>query len=686
MTRTVTLELLRHGPANNQLLSPLTPYLALCGNHGAETVHVGFEHLQLLRRIRQLRYEDGQRAARSALLEAAAEVSRLVASIRSLTAEMSSAPRGDPRLVHLRLVLSASELALLPFELITSPPGFPGHGQALSLQTVTPIALTREVRRVSATTIRWPEKPRILVVAAAPRGVLPVPLRAHLLAIRRALGPWLVTGAVEELARHVTVLPRASLAALRAASAAAPYTHVHVLAHGYESSEYDDGELRYGLAFHADDDPDKIDVVTGSRLAAALRCHPTAASDTEISSPVIVTVASCDSGNVGSVVAQGASVAHDLHEAGIPLVLASQFPLTTRGSAIMAEVVYRRLLNGDDPRLLVHDLRQELHVAAPDTHDWASVVAYAALPPDIDAQVKQARFHQARRKVDAVMARLDGVSAPRAQDLRALEQVMRSFEGAVPDDDTPAQRVRAYGLLASAHKRAALLFYARPPWPLLTRRAPAREEEQGGALSGPSMPPPPLVPGEGGGGAAAAEPPERDDVLAQLQCRAALDEARSCYLKAFRLSSNEPWSAVQWLALTTALEPLEEEGARERFADRWTAARVIAEDNLTSPRTQSVVWAHTALIELHVLAQVLPSRHPAREEAERRALEHLDQLLALISTEPYPHARFDAYSVLRQLLRYADWWWHDRHDLRDLPSQLSKRMLDAGVKARWVGV
>ena len=37
---TITLELLRHGPAHNQLLSPLTPYLALCENHGAVTMHV----------------------------------------------------------------------------------------------------------------------------------------------------------------------------------------------------------------------------------------------------------------------------------------------------------------------------------------------------------------------------------------------------------------------------------------------------------------------------------------------------------------------------------------------------------------------------------------------------------------------------------------------------------------------
>ena len=38
--RNVKLELLRSGPAHNQLLSPLTPYLALCGAEGPVTATV----------------------------------------------------------------------------------------------------------------------------------------------------------------------------------------------------------------------------------------------------------------------------------------------------------------------------------------------------------------------------------------------------------------------------------------------------------------------------------------------------------------------------------------------------------------------------------------------------------------------------------------------------------------------
>lgn len=52
----VKLEILRPGPAHNQLLSPLTPYLVLCGAAGPVTVRLPFEQRQLLIRLERLRY------------------------------------------------------------------------------------------------------------------------------------------------------------------------------------------------------------------------------------------------------------------------------------------------------------------------------------------------------------------------------------------------------------------------------------------------------------------------------------------------------------------------------------------------------------------------------------------------------------------------------------------------------
>jgi hypothetical protein len=669
LARTITLELLRHGPAQNQLLSPLTAYLALSGNHAAETVHVGFEHVQMLRKMRGLRYQDGRAAEAGAVEEASAEVSRLLGGVRSLTAEMGVAPRGQGEALHLRLVISASELAMLPFELARSPAGFPGAGQWLSLQTATPIALTREVRRVTAGTVRWPERPRVLVVAASPPGVASVPLRAHLLALRAAFDPWISRAGADHIGHHVTVIPRATLAAVREACARAagdgvPYTHVHVLAHGVPDAAALDGAQGYGLAFHAAENADKMDVVTGTRLAAALRCHPAgAASAEELAAPAVVTVASCDSANVGSVIGTGASLAHELHEAGVPLVLASQFPLSVRGSVIMARVVYDRLLRGEDPRALVHDLRQALHVGCPDTHDWASVVVYAAFPADLDAQVKRARTTRALLAVNAALSRRDDEERSRpggSDETRdALRGAMKALHATLPAADDPVppgERTRVLGVLAASAKRVAHAFYGEPLWPILS--APSAAALDAAAFRDAALP---------------------ADVAAQAEARRLLEDARGHYLQIFRAGVGEAWPLVQYLSLSAALHPVDRDlPSRDRlstqrvYAGFWTTAHVTAEDNLKSRVGRERVWAHAALVELYVLAQLLPGDHWARKEAEDRAHHHLDAVL----DDGVP---LDGYSLRRQLLRFTAWWWKGRDALTRLPAELSARMADRGI-------
>ena len=93
----------------------------------------------------------------------------------------------------MRLVLSASELALLPFELALAPAGFPGAGQPLLLQSVRPVTITRETRRVNEEQVVWPDRTRVLFVVASPAELPPPPAAAHLLALRRMLEPWIGT-------------------------------------------------------------------------------------------------------------------------------------------------------------------------------------------------------------------------------------------------------------------------------------------------------------------------------------------------------------------------------------------------------------------------------------------------------------------------------------------------------------
>ena len=170
--RNIKLELLRPGPAHNQLLSPLTPYLALCGPDGPVTVNIPFEHRHLLNRLERLSYSvDGAEIAASQREAEVREIGEAVGAVfgqvPALLTELGQA-RSD--LVHLRLSITASELALVPFELAIGTDGFPGSGSPLFLQSIAPISLTREVRRGQPLAVEWNRPPKILFAFASPRG------------------------------------------------------------------------------------------------------------------------------------------------------------------------------------------------------------------------------------------------------------------------------------------------------------------------------------------------------------------------------------------------------------------------------------------------------------------------------------------------------------------------------------
>src|SRR5438105_4635621 len=101
--RKVKLELLRSGPAHNQLLSPLTPYLALCGADGPVTVNMPFEHRQLLSRLDRLRYAtNGSAIAASQqeaeLREMGEAIGRVLGEVPALLCELSNARTDGRRL------------------------------------------------------------------------------------------------------------------------------------------------------------------------------------------------------------------------------------------------------------------------------------------------------------------------------------------------------------------------------------------------------------------------------------------------------------------------------------------------------------------------------------------------------------------------------------------------------------
>lgn len=465
----VTLEILRHGPAHNQPLSPLTNYLALCGNHGATSINVPFEHRQFESQLRPLLYTAKDDDRQQQLVDTGSTMRDILQRIPGLIASLAEAAGGggaDPDSrppVHLELILSASELSLLPFELAATPAGCPGTGAPLITQLQMPLCITRRVRQQKVPATKWNRVPRVLFAAASPTAT--VPLEEHCEAFIMAINGWIDWSQVERgnvvqmYREYLTVLPQASLQGIKAELARAlgspqerPYTHVHILAHGV--SYTDAGESRYGLAFHHPQDARQSITVSGAELAAAL--FAAATNGTKMfSCPTVVTLASCQGAAQGGVLGTGASIAHTLHETGVPLVVASQFPLTFPGSIEMVRSLYHGFFRGHDPRMLLKELRQSLLITPETGHDWASLVAYASFDSAMESELAELRYIQARRAVELA---LDGFDRQLALSKQFLTNATRGRRQLTRVDDQTRQRFKDLTRwLESASRRLGLV-------------------------------------------------------------------------------------------------------------------------------------------------------------------------------------------------------------------------------------
>ena len=209
---------------------------------------------------------------------------------------------------------------------------------------------------------------------------------------------------------------------------------------------------------------DGIDVVTGDRFAAALRTTTGPAGEEQASLPTVVTLATCDSGKMEDVIYSGASFAHELHQAGVPFVVASQFPLSFAGSVHLVDVLYKKLLLGEDQRTAIHTVRRKLYALhAADTHDWASLVVYAALPPDLDQQLERTRYEQTRRAINMAMSRIDKKMPIPGENVPLDEDRVESIKGELETVKLAAKRLprtgayatEVQGLLGAIYKRIA---------------------------------------------------------------------------------------------------------------------------------------------------------------------------------------------------------------------------------------
>ncbi len=646
---TVTLELLRKGPAYNQLLSPVTEYLGLCGNFGATTVTIPWEHAQFILQARELYYPyystigedpDNLRRRQEVLNELAKRIAHLLGSIPGLAMGLNSCKHDAPQLKHLRLVISAAELSLLPFELSKNIAGIPGGQENwLSLQTTTPVCITRQVREVNPRPVDWPTKPNILFIAASPTGR--IPLQSHTEAMLSAAKPWIENIDIEEegdlhkkTGKIITFLTNANIERIETACHANQYTHIHVLAHGMEDQKT--AGKPFGLALHDINNPGRVDVVTGKRFAKAicpLTNHP---------GPAVVTIASCNSGNVNSVVNNtGASFAHDLHLEGIPLVVASQFPLTFPGSVMMVEEIYGNLLWGENPFLVLHNLRTKLFTQkSTDNHDWASIVVYECLPEDLEQQLTDTAYKQTRTAINRILEHADDVIEEDTKDAEDSEETKRiksdKSKKLVGDLFKSLDKVKdrfpiakdyeaeIKGLQAVAEKRKAALFYKIHLADLSISDNHKAEKNKYLKKSYKAL------------------------VKSWTLYKEAIDIALLSRSDNTKVQSSTHWLICQYLVLSIALH-------RSLNLNHWFTAQLTAETDVRFSKDQ-MIWAHGSLAELYLLLlapdhQETPVR-PA--EAKIQAELHVRKIIEHSNACDFP-----IKSTKRQFARYFNWWFNE---------------------------
>ena len=612
--RRVTVEFLRPGPSHNQLLSPYTQYLAVCNDAGAALVTVPYEHRVFERRLKELRYETGDQSDRLQLLqEVGRDMGRLLESVPGLTGAVMNDSMKPGRLVHLRITLSAAELALLPFELAEVPLG---SGLAIAIQARPTVSITRHIRTVSSEGIIWPETPRILFVSGDPDNV---PFEANHKALVSAISPFRYPtrddpaepdGApVQRFGKLLTVMVNPTLVELQRECEAQAYTHIHVLTHG----DLDDiSNESYGLVLRHENG--SSDVVSGERFVSAI---------TRVDHrPAVVMIASCDSGNVGSVLIPGASFVHAIHQAGIPFVLGAQFPLSKDGSVPLTSRLYTGLLWGDHPLHVLQKARVELHARFnTHWHDWASVVAYEAMPADLDIQLDALRYSQARRATNAALERIDEYVAGTVAAHESPDSLADAVHSAVARMPLEGQyAVECVGLRASARKRLSQAAFK-----FATRDAGA--EKSSDPLGDPY------------------------DLLdqARLDYAAATRALLMNDARALQRKATLHWVLVQLAALSAVLD-------QELRAGEWEAARLAATHYLSHVDLEERAWAHASLGELWMLRLADRQLSAANlADCREQARIHTHALNAL-----YPGVdEFPVMSTRRQFKRYVDWWGTD---------------------------
>lgn len=205
---------------------------------------------------------------------------------------------------------------------------------------------------------------RILVVVSEPQGLPPLELARERRSLEKA---WAGRGSAE-----VTFLDRPTLDRLRDALLERKHHVLHFMGHG------DFDRATGGGVLYLEDEAGKPLSVSGPALADQLR---------DVPSLRLVFLNACQTARAA---ASGpfAGVSTALLQAGVPAVIAMQFPIADEAAIAFGEAVYRRLVAGDPVDAAVAEGRLAIARRRPGSLEWGTPVLFLRTP---DGRIFQTR-------------------------------------------------------------------------------------------------------------------------------------------------------------------------------------------------------------------------------------------------------------------------------------------------------
>ena len=634
---TITLQIDRTGTSSDHELSPEVKYKVCCQNMPGIDLQIDCDQASFNQHKEMLRTDSNDEQIRQEGITFFQQLmTKIFDDIQPLAIEAS---KYSDQWLHLRVLTNEKELVQLPFELALTPKGL--QGQQIKPWLLNPqqlTTLTREVKQVAAPSYTWPHIPMILFAWADPGKS--VPADEHFSALRDVVKELVCPmpnnpEPVADISQMITVLKNASLKSINDAVKKGidnnkPYTHIHILAHG-DKDPFDKID-NYKIILHQNEDANEPYYATGEELAMAILEVDV---DT-IRKPAILSLMTCDSANTGSVALPVGSLAHQLHESGIPCVFASQFPLSIPGSIKLVSALYSKLLlDGEDPRKALYHTRKA--VADKTVHDWASLVAEVRFPFNIDEQLKDYRLkqmlqslktsnawaeHVLKYRNDISPQKFDAVLADVSERLdKSIKDQSKLFAEVTSQDTNNDRYAEHSGLLGSAYKRKAEHLF---------RLAGMNTELSKSLL-------------------------EKSDE--------ALVTSRDWYSTGFDKVKMNHWVGIQYLSLRAITnESLKDEENKDFFA----TIRVMAQDDAkekNKPMTR--IWAWGTLMEIYLLQ---PLTCP-EAEFDAQAIEALPKAKTYVTNIAKAGGSFlgkrgvdpddiifAQKSTCSQLERYIFWW------------------------------